>query len=721
MTALDGGTISLQGTGWLDSGVNDAGASSAFSITGSLSNSGNTLALSGPGTFTSSGLIQGGTISVAAATRLELSGTVDGVTVDGNVTVSGNSGVTVQDGLTLNGTATLGAASSSVYGYMNFMGSQTLSGTGTVVFGQYSPNTLLLGQADTTLTIGSGITVRGQSGGVGYNPSLGLGTSNAAVVNQGTIQADVAGGTITVDGTSDQNAGNLDALNGATLSILGALANVATVSVDATSVLSLGGTLTGGTIDTQTGAQIYGSTLDAVTIDGNFTVSGDSSVTVQDGLTLNGTLTLGAASSSVYGYLNFMGSQTLSGTGTVVFGQASPNTLLVGQAGTTLTIGSGITVRGQSGAVGYNPSLGLGTPDAAVVNQGTIQADVAGGTITVYGAAAAFSNSGTVNASAGSVNIYAGSYGAVNSGTLSVGPTGTFQITGPFTQSGSGNFDVVLGGATTGHYGQVTIDGTASLAGSLNISEANGFSPSAGDVFTFLTYTSATGQFANYSGLILSSSAALEPAYNSTSVTLTTVADTTTAADLRVTNLAISPANPQSSQSVTVNWDDSNDGNGAATGSWTDYVVVTNTTTGQTMASAYLPYNAATQGAIAPGGSAALSYTFQLPNGPAGVGNLLVSVTTDYYDSIPEYYPGGVGYTNNTTIITAVSTLAAYPDLQVTGLSITPSSLESGDSVTVSWNDANTGNGPVSGSFSDYHHGAQHHNRPDPCLGRHPL
>ena len=50
------------------------------------------------------------------------------------------------------------------------------------------------------------------------------------------------------------------------------------------------------------------------------------------------------------------------------------------------------------------------------------------------------------------------------------------------------------------------------------------------------------------------------------------------------------------------------------------------------------------------------------------LGNLLVSVTTDYYDSIAEYYPGGVGYTNNTTTITAVSTLAAYPDLQVTGL-----------------------------------------------------
>ncbi len=197
--------------------------------------------------------------------------------------------------------------------------------------------------------------------------------------------------------------------------------------------------------------------------------------------------------------------------------------------------------------------------------------------------------------------------------------------------------------------------------------------------------------------------------------------DTTIAPDLRVTNLSINPANPQSSQSVTVNWDDFNAGNGSTGGSWTDHVVVTDTTTGQTIATADVPYDAATQGAIAPNGSAAVSYTFQLPNGPPGVGNLLVSVTTDYYDTILEYYPGGVGYTNNTTTITAVSTLAAYPDLQVSGLTVVTANPESGQPVTVDWNDANTGNGPVSGSFSDSVTVLNSHNRPDRRFGRRSL
>ena len=66
-----------------------------------------------------------------------------------------------------------------------------------------------------------GITISGQSGYVGYSPDIGGVADNIAVVNQGTIQADVSGGTITMYGTGDQNSGTLEALNGATLSLEG--------------------------------------------------------------------------------------------------------------------------------------------------------------------------------------------------------------------------------------------------------------------------------------------------------------------------------------------------------------------------------------------------------------------------------------------------------------------------------------------------------------------
>ncbi len=191
-------------------------------------------------------------------------------------------------------------------------------------------------------------------------------------------------------------------------------------------------------------------------------------------------------------------------------------------SGTTLTIGPGVNVDGELGVIGYS-SPNQGSPADVVVNEGTIQADVSGGSITIEANGGAFQNSGTVNSSAGAISIETGSYGTVNSGTLAAGPTGTLAITGPYSQCASGTFDEVLGGSTTGLYGQTSISGTASLNGNLNVSEANGFSPSTGNIFTFLTYTSETGQFTNDTGLLLSDSTALQPAFSPTSVTLTTV------------------------------------------------------------------------------------------------------------------------------------------------------------------------------------------------------
>ncbi len=206
---------------------------------------------------------------MAVSSIFKVAGTLDAVTVEGDFTVPGDSHVVVSNGLTLDGTATLGDAA-GIYGYMQFSGSQTLDGSGTVVFSGTNYDGLALTSG--TLTIGSDITVRGKSGWVGYDPGLGGSPSNIAVINQGTIQVDTSGSTIEIDGTGSQNAGNLKALNGGTLLLQGTLTNTATVSVDASSVLSLAGTLTGGTIASQAGAHIVGGALDAVTVEGDFTV-----------------------------------------------------------------------------------------------------------------------------------------------------------------------------------------------------------------------------------------------------------------------------------------------------------------------------------------------------------------------------------------------------------------------------------------------------------------
>src|SRR5439155_23547620 len=149
----------------------------------------------------------------------------------------------------------------------------------------------------------------------------------------------------------------------------------------------LGGTIIGGTLATTGGgvllATTNGGTLaNGVTLNGILDLSAASGtgVSVTGGLTLGGTVLIGSASGN-YGVLSFDGgNQTLSGNGTVVFGSSVTNTLRVGTANTTLTIGANILIHGKTGGIGFNPNAG-GPSNVAFINQGTIQADVAGGTL----------------------------------------------------------------------------------------------------------------------------------------------------------------------------------------------------------------------------------------------------------------------------------------------------------------------------------------------------
>src|SRR6185295_4797316 len=141
-----------------------------------------------------------------------------------------------------------------------------------------------------------------------------------------------------------------------------------------------GGAIVGGTITSSGGAKLTltnsGGTFSGVTIAAGLTVDtlqSFSSAGVTGGLTLNGTLNVGNTAGSTSGQLFFQGTQTLSGTGTVVFGGSGNNVIYAqgnnGASPATLTIGSGINIQGGVGSIrGYYIS---GSNDS-IVNQGTI-------------------------------------------------------------------------------------------------------------------------------------------------------------------------------------------------------------------------------------------------------------------------------------------------------------------------------------------------------------
>src|SRR5207237_1034559 len=146
-----------------------------------------------------------------------------------------NSMLTVKNGLTLNSIATLGRADSSMFTYLDVGdGSavgQTLTGTGTISLAGYSyiANNASGTLANGTLTIGSGITIRGGAGAIYNNYDTGT------IVNNGTIWADrvgLFGNPLSVGGGGQLvNQGTLKATAGGILFAQGMTSSIGLASV----------------------------------------------------------------------------------------------------------------------------------------------------------------------------------------------------------------------------------------------------------------------------------------------------------------------------------------------------------------------------------------------------------------------------------------------------------------------------------------------------------
>ena len=274
--------------------------------------SGGTLTVSNTVQVNNTFTLSGGTLrsaTVLPATNgarlvVGANGTLDGVTVNGDLDLTGNAvSATVTNGLVLNGTARLGNTNSG-YGALSFSGTQTLAGNGTVVFGgglSSSVNAVRLADGGTTLTIGPGITVRGENGTIGYHGWWG-GPANVGVINQGTIAADVGGGTIMVQAQPFINQGTVEARNGGTLVLAGNWSNTGTIretngtlNLDGTFTVSSLGSIqrTGGTVNILGTLNNTGTTLALNTGSGSWVISGSAlirggTITTIDGVRLIG-------------------------------------------------------------------------------------------------------------------------------------------------------------------------------------------------------------------------------------------------------------------------------------------------------------------------------------------------------------------------------------------------------------------------------------------------
>jgi len=116
----------------------------------------------------------------------------------------------------------------------------------------------------------------------------------------------------------------------------------------------------------------------------------------------------------------------------------------------------------------------------------------------------------------------------VNNGFLSPGNSpGVLTITGDLTLNSGGTLQIEVAGRNPGEFDRIDVAGTATLGGTLAVSFLDGFTPEAGETFTFLT--AGGGVNGEFEELVSNFPGALELSITQTGVTLVT--------ELRVTPL----------------------------------------------------------------------------------------------------------------------------------------------------------------------------------------
>jgi len=370
-------------------------------------------------------------------------------------------------------------------------------------------------------------------------------------------------------GTHVLNAGSVVAGSG-TLSLAGAALLTASGTFNPGTILSVGGgvaTLTAGCDLTGSllsisgnGVALYnsGGSVAAVTLTGG-TLGGSSSVKITGTLTLNGGSVTNALVTAEGG-LAITGNATLNGgklvnvatalwsagnltgaNGAVVsnlFGASFINTfdgnMPSGSGATPLFVNAGTFAKTNGTA-----ALGTTSIDFQFINTGTVEVQ----TNTLrYGinqqiAGTTLLDGGSLSAQAQPLQILGGSLvgggaltvanaqNVINGSSISPGlPLGQLDISGNYQQTAAGTLNIDLGGYVPGSsFDLVTVTaggagGVASLAGTLQVALTNGFTPTNGATFTFLTASSRAGSFASF--LYPSNDIGMQVSYDATSVTL---------------------------------------------------------------------------------------------------------------------------------------------------------------------------------------------------------
>ena len=420
---------------------------------------------------------------------LNVNATIDNLTLNTNANLTINGGITLNlAGPTLTNNGTILISTVTAPSFLNFTANTLLTGSGKIQLNTYSPDSQITTAAGVTITNDVAQTIDG------------VGDINAALINNGTVNADSPIGTRTLLlQTSNMTNNNLfEATGSAALNISGitvtqgANGTIASAggTVNMTGVTINGGTITGSSIN------VSNSTFNNLKVASNTTILVVGGATLNYGgpiLANNGTIeisNIGAAST-----LNFTSNTTITGTGTILLNTYSPDAQLTAAPNVTVTNDTGQTIAGvgdidapliNNGVVNANTTIGSRTillQTSNMTNNHLFEA-TGGGSLSIQGITVTQGANGTISNAASSVIINNSTISGglltgttftvsnanftnvkIDTGTVvTIQPASKLNYSGAtFTNNGIIQVDIQSSNAALNFTGNTTLTGTGSI------------------------------------------------------------------------------------------------------------------------------------------------------------------------------------------------------------------------------------------------------------------
>ncbi len=446
LEATNGGTLVFNSGTYTQTGVGTitAATGSAVDLYNNASIVGGTLTTTGTGVIYN----QGGYVAYLTGLTISTGSTYD---------IQSNAETVLSGTITNNGTINVQSAGNNTV--LAIGANTTLTGTGNVTMGNGGPNYIY--GAATGLTLTNAETIQGAGN---------IGNGNLALVNNGTIDANVTGGTLTLllAGTSSTNTKTMEATNGGTLTFNTTLTQmgVGTITAATGSAVDLfnNASITGGTLTTSGTGVIYDqggyfAYLTNLTNSGTYQVQNNAETVLTGTITNNGQIQINSGGNNTVLAMN--GAVTLKGTGSVVLGSGGPN--FIEGTGTTPTLTSFNTISG----VGNIGNGGIG-----FTNSGTLNANVSGQALAINVDASGFTNyNGTTDTLTGGTYI-------ANPGNITYNfgnTTGITTLAASVTEEAGGQFINTDGGGNA-LANLTSITSAGSLTTNVTFTDAGAFS-----------------------------------------------------------------------------------------------------------------------------------------------------------------------------------------------------------------------------------------------------